>query len=81
MFGLRFLVGAAAGAAIVYFYDPKAGTQRRAWLRGTWERNQEPVKNAASQAATQAGDMARRAGSAVTDRVTDRSDEPAGVRV
>lgn len=30
---LRFWLGAAFGAAIQYFYDPKAGQARRAFLR------------------------------------------------
>ena len=30
---IRFWTGVAVGAAIQYFYDPKAGAQRRALLR------------------------------------------------
>lgn len=64
MLGMRFILGALAGGAVVYFCDPEHGAERRAKLRETWERNQEPIMEAAQNA----GEKVRQAGQEVGDR-------------
>ncbi|MBO0683269.1 MAG: YtxH domain-containing protein [Candidatus Dormibacteraeota bacterium] len=54
MFGTRLLTGAIIGGAAMYFLDPKHGTERRARLRGWWDENQGPVRQAVGTATTAA---------------------------
>lgn len=82
MIGPRFLFGAIVGGALVYFFDPVQGTQRRERLRRQWEQNREPVLNTATTAANTAQEKAGEAATRVGEKFTElqskvRREEPA----
>ena len=70
MFG-RILFGAAIGGALVYFFDPRSGAERRARLQARWQQNREPVLRTASKAATAAQESASQLGDQASARVTE----------
>ena len=49
MFRARALLGAVVGGAIVYFFDPRNGAERRARLKSWWEQRREPILETARQ--------------------------------
>lgn len=68
MFGTRLLTGAIIGGAAVWFLDPKQGAERRARLRGWWDENQGPVRQAVGSATTAAEARMNDASVTIRDR-------------
>ena len=50
----RTLLGVVIGGALVYFFDPRSGAERRARLRSRWEKSREPILNTARETASAA---------------------------
>lgn len=71
MLSPRLLFGAVIGGALVYFFDPVSGAQRRARLRARWEQNREPILNTASQAVSTAQESATQLGDQATARAAE----------
>lgn len=71
MFGARMLTGAVIGGALVYFFDPQLGPQRRARLQAWWEQNREPMMDTAAAAASTAQAKVSETSAKVGDKVHD----------
>lgn len=52
MIGARLLAGVIIGGALVYFYDPQLGPQRRARLQAWWEQSRGSMQGMTMEAAT-----------------------------
>lgn len=60
----RFTIGAALGAAAVYFFDPQQGENRRGRVQSLWRENRETVdevRGGVAQAAESMRPLVRRA--------------------
>ena len=71
MFGPRMLMGAAIGAALVYFLDPQNGARRRQQVRDWWEQNREPMMNKATAAQSKVSETTSQIGEKVGEKVSD----------
>jgi gas vesicle protein len=49
MLRARTLLGVVVGGAIVYFFDPRRGAERRAQLKSWWDQRREPILETARQ--------------------------------
>ena len=76
MFGTRLLTGAMIGGAAVWFLDPKQGAERRARLRGWWEQNRGPVRQAVDTATTAAEARVNEASVIIRDRAQGMRSKP-----
>jgi gas vesicle protein len=71
MLSSRMMAGALIGGALVYFFDPDKGPERRAHLRSLWMENREPIMETARTTAAAAQEKAAQSAGQASQKVTE----------
>jgi gas vesicle protein len=71
MIRARTLLGMVIGGALVYFFDPRSGAERRERLRSRWEESREPILNTARETASAAQENVSQLGDQATAKVSE----------
>jgi gas vesicle protein len=71
MMRARTLLGVVIGGALVYFFDPRSGAERRERLRSRWEESREPILNTARETASAAQENVSQLGDQATAKVSE----------